>query len=104
MQVVFETARLRVYATWVTPNDENIERQLYIAFRTDEDRPMVCATCLVFRSLKYVDWLEVASEYRRKRFATELLKGIENHLGFELQADGGSSDGDAFCAAWGAAR
>lgn len=103
MKHVFDTVRLRVFIDQVKPTDHNDERDIFIAFRTDEDRPMVCATALVLDCRKtmgerVVDWLEVSSEYRRSQFATELLNGIEAHYGEAMFICGGSDDGHAFCA------
>lgn len=105
MKIAFNTSRLRVFHTRVKPTDHNRERNLFVAFRTDEDRPMVCATALIsdaargFSSLRYVDWLEVTSEYRRQGFGRELLCGIELQYGWELDYSAGSDLGEKFIAA-----
>lgn len=99
MQHAFDTARLRVFWTPVKPTDHNEPRTLFVAFRTDEDRPMVCVTAMVFEVPlmgRYVDWLEVTSEYRRKRFGSEMLAGLERHYGAALEMDAGSKDGSRF--------
>ncbi len=103
---VFETSRLRVFQLVVVPMEENVPRPIFVATRKDEDRPMVTATAVVWPGspspgLAYIDWVEVTSEYRRMGFATELLQGIEQHTQLVLVVEGGSSDGDGFCAAWG---
>lgn len=104
MRHVFDTKRLRVFVTVLEPTPHNTERDVYMAFRLDEDRPLVCATCVVCLALNWVDWIEVTSEYRRQGFATELLNGIENDFGAILEISPGSDDGDAFCPAYAAAR
>ena len=113
MQPAFETKRLRVFHISAQPMDQNTERDVFIAFRIDIDRPLVAATAVVLPPAptldvgRWVDWLEVSSEYRRAGFGRELVAGIECHLGAELILQPGSDDGAAFCAAmhrerWGA--
>lgn len=102
MKHAFDTVRLRVFVDQVKPTDHNHERDIFIAFRTDEDRPMVCANAVVLDtrsalSQRTVDWLEVTSEYRRERFGTELLAAIERHYGEPLHIAPGSNDGKRFC-------
>lgn len=96
----FDTARLRVYLMRLEPTDHNTPRDVFIAFRTDEDRPMVCATAMVMDEIpdmgRYVDWMEVTSEYRRQRFGSELLAGIERYYGRALDMSAGSKDGQRF--------
>ena len=100
MEQAFETERLRVFAAVVKPTDHNVTRRLFIAFRTDEDRPMVAATMLLwwapFFGGWYVDWHEVSSEHRRQGIATEFRKGVEHHLSCELMSEPGSKDGEKF--------
>ena len=104
MKHAFDTKRLRVFRAALKPTPHNSVRILYVAFRLDEDRPMVCATCLVWLAAAYVDWIEVTSEYRRMGFASELLKGIEADLGTTLDLSPGSDEGEAFCPAYEAIR
>lgn len=105
----FDTARLRVFRIDVVPTPHNEGRCTFIAFRTDEDRPLVCATAVVWETAKYgkmnihapsigwVDWIEVTSLYRKQGFGRELLEGIEKHLGGELEISGATPEGEAFC-------
>ena len=100
---VFETERLRVFKFVVTPTEHNASRTLFVAFRTDEDRPMVAATMVIWNCPSlggwYVDWHEVASEHRRQKIATEFRRGIENYLGESLISDAGSKLGELFLSA-----
>jgi len=108
MEPAFDTARLRVFEADVKPTDHNGVKRLYVAFRTDEDRPMVTATMLLWDCPPLggwvVEWHEVTSEYRREGFATEFRAGVEKHLNCELVSDAGSDDGRAFLAALEAGR
>lgn len=100
---VFETERLRVFMMAVEPTGHNAHRTVFIAFRTDEDRPMVAATMVLWYCPTlcgwYVDWLEVSSEHRRQKIATEFRSGIENYLGEPLISDAGSKLGELFLSA-----
>jgi hypothetical protein len=105
MQHAFDTERLRVFVDTVKPTDHNLARRVYVAFRTDEDRPMVLGTALVMLSVpsfgNILDWIEVSTEYRRQGFAMELARGVEKHLKQPLWATPGSDAGEGFCAALG---
>jgi len=100
-EAIFETPRLRVFLTRLKPTDHNEARDVFVAFRTDEDRPMVCATAVVSPGTRvgnYVDWLEVTSECRRQGFGRELLQALERHYGTVISG-AGSDDGAALLAA-----
>lgn len=107
MKRTFETARLRVFSAPFAPGEMakhyTAPRLLFVAFRMDEDRPMVCATALVTPKCPYepkaayLDWIEVASEYRREGFGRELYDGIVKCLRRPLLADGGTEVGVLFC-------
>jgi hypothetical protein len=103
MKHAFDTKRLRVFEDDVQPTDHNDTKRIYVAFRTDEDRPMVTATMVLWDCPRLggwvVEWHEVTSEYRRQGFATELREGVERHLGSTLVSDAGSEDGEKFLAA-----
>lgn len=104
MKHAIDTRRLRIFRDALEPADHYIERELFVAFRTDEDRPMVCATALlIFDPVLFggwwVDWLEVTSEYRRMGFGREFLQGITAVIGEEAQISGGSVVGGKFCRA-----
>jgi len=103
-----EAMSQRVFTTEVKPTDHNDTKTLFIAFRTDEDRPMVAANMLLWdcQSLGgwVVEWHEVASEHRRQGIATEFRQGIENYLGCELISDPGSDDGEKFLESLGVAK
>ena len=44
----------------------------------------------------YVEWVHVCETMRREGIATEVLRGLEQHIG-ELMMDGATDAGDAFC-------
>lgn len=81
---VFRTRRLNVFSAEITPTPHNTARRVFVAFRTDDDLPMVCATAVVMEAMPFasgvmIDWLEVTSEYRREGFATEFLDALIAH-------------------------
>lgn len=99
----FTTKRLRVFRMDAAPSEQNHPRCIFIACRNDEDRPMVTATAVVWeqcpyqKSVGYMDWIEVTTQYRREGFAEELWRGIEKHLGRDVVGDGATPEGDALC-------
>lgn len=103
MTYAFDTQRLRVFIDRVKPTDHNTVRTLFIAFRTDDDKPMVAANMLTWfvpaLNCWYVDWHEVASVYRRQGIGREFRRGIEKHLGAQLHSEGATEDGRLFLAA-----
>ncbi len=105
LEPAFHTDRLRVFITELVPSDDNTPRLVFLATRTDIDRPMVAATAMVWMDVvdtygaPWVDWLEVSGECRRQGFGTELIRGIERYLGTKVVCEPGSDDGKAFCAA-----
>ena len=98
LPIAFETHRLRVFVCQMQPAPHNAVRDVFIAFRTDQDRPLVCATASVW--LSTIDWAEVTTEYRREGFWTELRKGIEKYYGHEIDGNGATEEGDKFLDAW----
>lgn len=100
MRTAFSTKRLRVFMAGLKPTDHNETRWVFVAFRTDEDRPLVCASCVYFPALNSIDWLEVTSEYRRQGFATEFRDGLVKFLKRVPFSTAGSDDGEAFLEAW----
>jgi hypothetical protein len=103
MNHAFDTKRLRVFYADVQPTDHNGTKRLFVAFRTDEDRPLVTANMVLWDCPTLggwlVEWHEVTSEYRRQGFATEFREGVEKYLGCELISEAGSDDGEAFLSA-----
>jgi ribosomal protein S18 acetylase RimI-like enzyme len=96
---VFETERLRVFLLrGAVPAPWNDPRDIYIAMRSDVDRPMVAATATLWKRQGewFIDWLEVSTEYRREGFATELLEALRQHLDAPIVTTPGSEDGEAF--------
>jgi hypothetical protein len=109
MPIAFETERLRVFLCQMQPAPHNSTKDVFIAFRTDEDRPLVCATAVVDLPHKFADgsemrhsieWAEVTSQYRREGFWTELRKGIEQHYSCPVEGDGATEEGNAFLDSW----
>lgn len=101
LQPVFETERLRVFKCEMQPNWRNSVKDVFVAFRTDEDRPMICANAVICPEFaNWVEWVEVTTEYRRQGFGTELLKGIERYYRAPLDMSEGSNEGEMFINAW----
>lgn len=105
MEKLFETERLTVFVVTIITELNPMPRYQFLAYHRQIDRPMLVANLLVptkdsygFRS---VCWLEVASEYRRQGIGKELLEGVEQYLGVELDASPGSADGEQFLKAVG---
>jgi hypothetical protein len=103
----FETNRLRVFRfAGIQPMPQNCVHTLWVAFRLDEDRPMVCATAMTFQTnapqdspAYYLDWIEVSTEHRRKGFGTELFAALNKRL-HNLYADPATDDGEKFLSAY----
>ncbi len=104
MSISFETPRLRVFVMNEQPTPHNTPCLIFIAFRTDEDRPLVCATAVVntgyenlLRGCYYVDWIEVTSQYRRQGFGRELVQAIRKYTKKTIISTGATPEGEAFC-------
>lgn len=100
---VGDTERLRIFSTTFKPTPHNNTRRTVLAFRTDEDRPMVAATAVLHDTPTLglvLDWLEVASEHRRQGIGREFREFIIKKYG-EFVSSAGSEDGALFRAALG---
>lgn len=98
MKKVFSTRRLTVFQTRRLCCSRRYEPQdLYVAFEKDDPRPQVLATALLsnFKPNWTVSWLEVASEERRKGYATELIFGLHRFVDTPLRLSAGSNAGEA---------
>lgn len=99
LKPVFKTKRLRVFrVSGVLPTDTNLERDVYIAFQTDLERILIAVNAVLLCGSEswFIDWLEVASEYRREGFATEFLDGLREFLDDNVDLSVGSGDSDDF--------
>lgn len=104
LQSAFETKRLRVFRVNLCPASFNTTRWMFLAFRTDVDRPRLAVSMMVsppnpVMPEPYIDWVETCCTERRAGLARELWLGIEKHLGMELLGDGATDEGEALCAA-----
>lgn len=99
----FTTKRLNVFKVTVQPTAQHQARAVFIGFRTDIDFPAAIITATVWVDSPlcgpYVEWIETNDRERRQGFASELWRGIEKHLGEELQAEGATEAGNGFVAA-----
>lgn len=97
----FVTKRLRVFCVELSPSDVNLPRSVFIACRNDEDRPMVCATAVVWRESPlgaWVEWVEVSTAHRRMGIGTELVRGIGKHLKVRLEMAAVTDEGSLLLA------
>lgn len=89
----FDTENLSVFAVKIETKLHSIPRLQLLAYHRKSDRPMLVANMLLMG--QWVDWIEVSTEYRRRGFGTELIKGAEAEFG-ALDMSPGSTDGQAF--------
>lgn len=105
MEHLADTKRLRIFFERIKPTPHNMKRHVFLAFRRDEDRPMVCGTMVAWDGMIpttgkwFIDWIEIASEYRRKGFAREMTEGIAKAMGGVWESSGATPEGEAYCAA-----
>lgn len=101
MKEIARTNRLRIYLAVVPANEEsgNVERDQFLAYHRFNDRMILVANMIVFRSFvvgDYVEWIEVSDDLRRQGFGTELFRAVEKYYGTELVAEGATEAGEAF--------
>jgi hypothetical protein len=99
-QPYFDTRRLRVHQFCISPKPEIEEHLLFVAFELDEnawEQPVV--TVVVRQKLldlpAYVKWVETAEGSRRQGYANEVLRAIEERIGF-LAMTAGTDAGRGF--------
>lgn len=92
---VFKTERFAVSHVHCERNDERwfAGRDVYIAFHHDADVPS--PVCIVTLFGNWVEWVEVPACERRNKIATEVLTGLEKHVG-SLELSGVTEEGEAF--------
>lgn len=90
-QAAFETARLRVFELHAEPcpGPGGIgPRRMFVAVHREVIWPGIVATCSVWPAYgNAIDWIEVIQRERGKGVATELLAGIEAHIGEPLSGE-----------------
>lgn len=95
----FKTERFAVSHVHCERNDDFgfAGRDVYIAFHRDEDlpRPVCVVTLFDATAVNWVEWVEVPTDERRKGIATEVLRGLEQHVG-SLELSGVTDEGEAF--------
>lgn len=91
----FKTERFAVSHVHCERNEECgfYGRDVYIAFHLDADIPS--PSCIVTLQDSWVEWVEVPAHERRQRIATEVLTGLERHVG-SLELSGVTEEGEAF--------
>lgn len=100
---VGDTDRLRIFSANFKPTPHNNTRRIVLAFRTDEDRPMVAATAVLHDTPTIglvLDWLEVGSEHRRLGIGREFREFLTKKHG-DFYSSAGSLDGARFRVALG---
>lgn len=100
-KVDFRTERLYVYRHDIElPN--GFGRSVYHAWLFSENelftRP-ACSATVHHGLMDFLEWVEVTAQFRRRGFATELLRGIQERYGL-LVSDGVTPEGVAFVDAW----
>lgn len=96
-----KTERFDIFHHRVVRNPElGNPRDMYTAWFHSEDMPRPLCVVTTWPDYKnYVEWIEVADDYRRNGIATEVCAALLAKLG-ELSIDGATEDGKAFVAAW----
>jgi hypothetical protein len=91
----FVTERFNVSHVHCERNPERgmCGRDVYIAFHRDLDIPS--PACIVTLFGNWVEWVEVPEEMRRHGIASEVLTGLEKHVGC-LELTGVTESGEAF--------
>ena len=109
MKAIFTTKRLEVFLAVVEPNPDRDyfigEKDVYLAYRTDDEvaYPVcVCTICRAYGEINWdwVEWIETVEQHRRQGIATELCQGIKRHRGVELEMTGATEAGESFVDAW----
>lgn len=102
---VFSTERLDVFRIEAERNEKlGLPRDVYLAFHRHEDIPRPIVACTIFCEFsRYVEWLETEERFRRKGYATEMLRGVENFVG-QCDCTGVTESGEAFLDAYCAAQ
>jgi len=91
---LFQTARLDVFLFQPHVNWSIGEaKDVYIAFHREEEIPYPLATLTIDGN--WIEWLDVHPHWRRKGYATELVKALESR-GIALEMTGGTDEGEAF--------
>jgi hypothetical protein len=98
LHFAFETERLRVYDAWVlpVPNFHLVERQLFVAFRHDDDCPYPVAFLTWTPETLIGDVVEMVESHpfhQKEGLAKELWLGVEKYLGREIHGDAVSKAG-----------
>jgi GNAT superfamily N-acetyltransferase len=92
----FKTARFAVSHVHCERNEEFgfLGRDVFIAFHRLADIPSpLCIVTLDHDG--FVEWVEVPKDHRREGIATEVLTGLEKHVG-SLELSGVTEEGEAF--------
>ena len=100
MKPVFTTDRLNVYQLETDATTRNAARDHYIGIPSDCDWPFpaVVATVWFVPAIGsyYLDMILTNDIVRRDGYATDMVRGIEKHLGTALDMDAATEAGDAF--------
>ena len=113
MKPVFQTRRFDIFCAHCERNPElGQPRDVYLAFSRDDDVPRpqytvtIWPTCPCFDDddnhvkgvQSYIEWCEVAEDFRRAGIATEVLLGLQDYVA-PLVGDGKTDSGRALAAA-----
>lgn len=91
---VFSTERLDVFHVHCTRAEHlGCGRDVYLAFHRVEDIPRPICTVTLWGN--WVEWIETVEDWRRAGIATEMIHGLERHVGV-LEMDSATEAGEAF--------
>ena len=95
-QHVFQTDRFDVFRVAIQ-RFQGCGRDVFMAWYHTEDIPRPVCEITLFGN--YIEWIQVSDDLRRQGIATEVLTGLENHVG-SLVGEGVTEVGKAFCDAF----
>lgn len=96
-----KTARFDIFHHRVVRNpDLGVPRDMYTAWHHSDDMPRPMCVVTVYPDYNnWVEWIEVADDYRREGIATEVCEALSKNLG-GLNMSGATAVGEEFVAAW----
>jgi GNAT superfamily N-acetyltransferase len=95
-----ESKRLYIHILQIIPNEDDGCCSLYIATLKDFSiTPRVIVSMIATQDRGLIHWLETAVRYRRKGYALEFLRAIEDYCG-DFIGEAATEDGEGFLLAY----